>query len=77
MMRCRPALAAVLLLPLASCAHLDNKGRSYAGSPGSTYDAVLNPPHAHGVVTYDPSILAAPRDYGNSGDGHVSAAPGR
>jgi hypothetical protein len=68
-------MLSVVLLPLANCALLDS--RSYAGSAGSSYDAALNPPQAHGVVDDDPSLPIAPHDYGNSGNGHVAAAPGR
>jgi len=66
----------VAVLLLANCASRDNSGRSYAGSPGSTYDTALNPPKADGVVIYDPSIPIAAHDYGNSGGGYRAAAPG-
>ena len=75
-MRFGPVLLCVVFLPLANCAHLDKAGRSYAGSPGSTYNTALNPPQANGVVTYDPSIPIAAHDYGNSGGGYLAAAPG-
>jgi hypothetical protein len=29
-------------------------GQSYAGQPGSTYDAAANPPKTVGTVSYDP-----------------------
>lgn len=40
----------------------------YAGNPGCTYDAALNPPQARGVVTYDALKPVVPYDYGNGGD---------
>jgi len=66
----RPVLLVTAVLLLSSCA--PHSGRVYAGSPGSTYDANSNPAQTNGVVTYDPTIPAKPRDFGNSGS--VAAA---
>jgi hypothetical protein len=65
-MRIRTVLTALTLAALGGCAHGE---RNYAGSPGSAYDAALNPPQAHGVVTYDALSPIVPHDYGNGGDG--------
>ena len=54
-----------LTLALGGCAHGEH---NYAGNPGSTYDAALNPPQARGVVTYDALKPVVPYDYGNGGD---------
>lgn len=65
-MRIRTFLAALTLAALGGCVHGE---RNYAGNPGSTYDATLNPPQARNVATYDALSPFAPHDYGNSGDG--------
>jgi len=67
-MKSHTALFALVLLPLAGCAHVPGgTGLRYAGSPGSTYDAAGNPPQTNGAVTYDPASPLTPHDYGNSG----------
>ncbi len=65
-MRIHTILAVLTLAALGGCAPGE---RNYAGSPGSTYDATLNPPQARGVATYDPLSPITPHDYGNSGGG--------
>lgn len=65
-MRISIFLSAIILGALGGCVHGEH---NYAGSPGSTYDAMLNPPQARGVATYDALSPIAPHDYGNSGDG--------
>jgi len=61
-----PLAALALAMPvLAGCAR--DGVRSYAGSPGSTYDAAGNPPKANGAVTYNPASPITPHDFGNGG----------
>lgn len=72
-MRIRILLASLAVAGLSGCAHDTVSGHNYAGSPGSTYDAALNPPQAHGVATYDAASPIVPHDYGNGGD----SAPAR
>ena len=65
-MKIHTLLIAITLVVLGGCVHAASE-RKYAGSPGSTYDAALNPPQAHGVVTYDATAPIVPHDYGNAG----------
>jgi hypothetical protein len=68
-MKIRALLIVVALVALGGCAHNAANEHKYAGSPGSAYDAALNPPQAHGAVTYDAASPIVPHDYGNGGAG--------
>lgn len=67
-MKVRTNLTALTVIVLGGCAHDAIGERKYAGTHGNTYDAALNPPQAHGTVTYDPTLPIMAHDYGNGGD---------
>jgi hypothetical protein len=71
-MKVLPVVAALGFAALAGCAR-EGTNRSYAGSPGSTYDVTINPPRTTGTVSYDPTSAPAPYNYGNSGTAAMSA----
>ena len=65
----KPVLVILLLATSALAGCASNAGPVYAGSQGSTYDAISNPARTKGVVSYDPNAHVAPRGFGSSGGG--------
>lgn len=71
--------AGAICLGLCACASPNEgnpNGAAYLGSPGSTYDAVANPPRANGVAKYDPAAPLLPvLSADTSGGSAMPAAP--